>query len=406
MSEHLDLDRTYRLRFAGIEDAYHNIDAVSALPIVMDKLGYKRAFLVTSRTLNTTTDAIHRIETSLGERFAGVTDQVGSHAPLENVLTAARLARDVEADVIVAIGGGSVLDLSKVVQLCLTDETFEKEALLALQGKVLPDLSDYLYGSTKRPTVRQIAIPTTMSTAEWTAGSTPKDEATQLKARFLIKHGGPEVILYDPDIAALTPANLLFATAIRGLDHAINTRCALEPHPIAGHCAELAVKLFVENLPRLKQDQTDREAMVNCQFATSLCGLGQMTVLHGFSHWMVHIIGPYCDVRHSDAACVAMLAQAKWLQGHAEGPHNALLKILGREDQTFHGVLDELLLELGLPRHFEDLGVTPTQLDEMAPLALEHPLVTKANLRPIKTVDTVRAALELGRRTTEVPAGV
>ena len=321
---------------------------------------------------------------------------MGAHAPVNNVIAAARAAKDANADVIIGIGGGSVMDLCKVVQLCLTEDVYEKSALLDLQGTILPDLSDYLYGSTKRPTVRQVFIPTTMSTAEWTAGSTPVIEETGLKARFRIKLGGPEVIIYDPEIAAQTPRDLLLATAIRGLDHAINTRCALAPHPIAGHCAELAIQLFYDHLPAVADDPSNRDAMVQCQLATSLCGLGQMSVLHGFSHWMVHIIGPYAQVAHSDVACILMLAQAKWFEGWADEQHQSILRALGRQGETLHEVLFDLLNRLSLPVYFEDIGITQDQLDEMAPLALEHPLVTKANLRPIETIADVKKVLAYG----------
>ncbi len=67
-----------------------------------------RAYIVCSRTLNTRTDVIQRLATARGERCVGITDAVGEHSPLSNVLAGAREAHALDADVIVSVGGGLV----------------------------------------------------------------------------------------------------------------------------------------------------------------------------------------------------------------------------------------------------------------------------------------------------------
>lgn len=389
-------DREYRFRCPGWENVFHNVSAVETLPKVLELHDYRRVFIVSSRTLNTKTDVIRKLEACMGDKVVGLTDKVGEHAPLNNVIEAAKAARDANADVILGVGGGSVMDLCKVMQLCITEDIYEREALLKLQATILPDFSDILAGSIKLPTIRQIFIPTTMATAEWTYGSTPMNEETHLKANFLhIRLGAPQAIIYDPEITAHTPIHLLLSTAIRGLDHAINTRCSVRPHPIGNALTEQAIKLFIENLPLIKDNVHDRQAMSNCQFALACAGMAQMCATHGFSHWMVHIVGPYASVGHSEAACVLMLAQARWFEGYADEHFDVIKRILGRENEPFHQIIFDLLDRLDMPTSFKDLGVNDQQLDEMAPLAMEHPLVTSYNLRPIETVDEIRQVLAL-----------
>jgi len=383
-------------RSARQERTFHNANANKVLPKIFGIFDYKRCLIISSRTLNTKTDVIRKIETALGNKVVGITDDIGEHAPVQNVLKAARLARDLKIDSIVAIGGGSVMDLSKLVQMCLTHNTFDKEGLLALEFEMAPQILDVVPASHALPSVDQIFIPTTMATAEWTNASTPKDEDTQLKARFLVHDGGPRTIIYDPEIMAQSPVWLLMSTAIRGMDHAINNSCALEPHPISSLLGENSAKLFIENLPAIKSDPTNREAMHNCQLATAYSGMGVMSVVHSFSHWVVHVIGPYANVAHSDTACVAMLVQAKWLDGYADEQHGAILRLLGRENEKFHDVLKVLLKELELPTSWQDLGISRELLDEMAPHILAHPWMTRFNLRPIKTLQDVKDILELG----------
>lgn len=382
-----------RYRFTGHERVLHNVAASQALPELMEWFGYRRAFVVCSRTLNTRTDVIANLVAALGDRCVGLTDKVGEHSPLSNVLAAARRAAYLEADVIVSVGGGSVMDMCKAMQLCISEQVFERERLLQLQMHMSADGTEMLSGSTAAPRIRQIAIPTTIATSEWTPVSTPVDDQTHLKARFVVPDGAPRGIVYDPALLARTPLSLLLSTGVRGLDHAINTACSLHPHPFASLLAEKAIQLYVENLPRLR-DSSDTEAFTNCQLATWYTGMGQMSVPHGFSHWMVHIVGPLAGVAHSDAACVLMLAQARWLERHAKAQHARMLQLLNRTE-SFADVLEGLLVQLDMPRTLADLGLKDEQIESFIQPALDHPQVTHNNLRPIRTAADLRAVLAL-----------
>ncbi|MDQ0142051.1 iron-containing alcohol dehydrogenase [Cupriavidus necator] len=386
-----------RYRFTGHERVFHNVSAIEALPEVMALFGYQRAFVVCSRSIRRKTTWIDRLHARLGDLIVGITDEVGEHSPLSNVLIAAKQARDARADVIVSVGGGSVMDMCKAMQLCISENAYDRESLLKLQFVVSGDGTEMLTTSQAPAAIRQIAIPTTLATSEWTPVSTPIDDETRLKARFVVPDGSPEAILYDPALLQQTPVRLLWATGIRGLDHAINTACSSSPHPFASLLAEKAVALYIRHLPNLG-DTTATDSFTQCQLATWYTGMGQMSVPHGFSHWMVHIIGPYGDIAHSDAACVLMLAQAKWLEGWVTPQHDRLLAAIGQSDTPFHAILHDLLAGLGMPTTLDDLGLTRAQVEAMIKPALEHPLVTRNNVRPIKTAADLRAVLDLAWR--------
>lgn len=390
-----------RYRFTGHERILHQVRAQEALPELMDWFGYSRAYIVCSRSLNAHTGVIRELQAALGERCVGVTDEVGEHSPLSNVLKAARRVVELNSDVIVSVGGGSVMDMCKAMQLCISEQVFDRESLLRLQMHMSADGTEMLTGSQAAPRIRQIAIPTTIATSEWTPVSTPLDDATHLKARFLVPEGAPQGVIYDPALLARSPLPLLLSTGVRGLDHAINTACSLHPHPFASLLAEKAIQLYVENLPRLR-DSSDLEAFGNCQLATWYTGMGQMSVPHGFSHWMVHIVGPLAGVAHSDAACVLMLAQARWLERHAKAQHGNVLRLLGRGG-SFVDVLDDLLTQLDMPRTLGDLGLSLEETEAFIQPALDHPQVTHNNLRPITTADDLRAVLALAQTVAEKP---
>ena len=242
-------DHTQLLYRTGCQErVFHKADACATLSKLLDLYGYERAFIVSSRTLNTKTQTIRNLEKALGSKVVGLTDDIGAHAPVQNVLKAARAARDSKCDVIIGIGGGSVMDLCKLIQLCITENAYEKDELLALQFEMGRTILDIQPASMAPPAIRQIFIPTTMATAEWTSASTPKDEDTNLKARFLVHDGAPQAIIYDPKIMAETPVDLLLSTAIRGLDHAINSRCSTLPHPLVSLLAENGAKTIYRKL--------------------------------------------------------------------------------------------------------------------------------------------------------------
>ena len=384
-----------RFRMAGQEDIFHDIEANTILPAIVKERNYNRVFIASSRTLNQTTEVVRNLEKALGDKFIGITDKVGEHAPINNIVEAAKIIKAANADVILGIGGGSVIDFVRFVQLCLTEEAYTREELIALEAKFSPNF-DLKHSSTKVPAIRSIIIPTTLSTAEWTFGGTPVNEETKLKIFLTMKWGGPEVIIYDPGIMSYTPKTLLMVTGIRGLDHAINTRCGLLPNPMADPMTDRSIQLFIENLPKVYQNKQNKEAMHNLQVAAALSGISTMSVVHGFSHWMVHILGPYAGVGHSDAACICMVAQAKWLEGWVDERYSAIKKLLRREDEAFHEILADLIQQLNMPLRFSELGINSQQLDEMAKIAMEHPLLSNFNVRPIDTAEKVREVLALG----------
>lgn len=79
----------------------------------------QRVFIIASRTLNRTTDVVAAIDRALGDRLVGVFDDCREHSPRESVIAAAEAIRAAKPDLIVSVGGGTVIDTAKVVLLAL-----------------------------------------------------------------------------------------------------------------------------------------------------------------------------------------------------------------------------------------------------------------------------------------------
>jgi len=134
-----------------------------------ERLDKKRVFLVVSRTLNTKTDEIAKLRAALGERCAGVFDGIPQHTSREVVAEATRLALDAQADLLVAVGGGSVIDAAKIMSVCMEHRITDPglEALDAFETKPGPD-GRPIRAEFRGPSVRMIAVPSTCPIA-WLA---------------------------------------------------------------------------------------------------------------------------------------------------------------------------------------------------------------------------------------------
>lgn len=370
---------------AGASEVRSNADATRVVPRLLERYGYGRAFVFASRTLNQKTDVIDRLADSIGRRLVGRSDRIGEHAPIKNVLAAIEEVQAADADVLVCVGGGSVMDFGKFVQLGVTEGVRSHEDLRALRVDQEPRLNE-------RPTLRQITIPTTFALAEWTGAGTPVDDETGKKITLRIPDGVGRAVVQDPSIIEHTPRRLLLVTAVRGLDHAVNTVLSAMPNDLCTDLCLQAIRLFCRGIPMLARGEFDA-AIPLLQRASFLAGACQMSVPHGFSHFMVHVFAPWAHVGHSETACVMMLAQARWLRDHDDPRIAQVTEAMGRPGEPLDVIIEGLLTECELPVTVRDLGVGGDGLDEVVSLAMEHPYVTLHNARPIRTADDLSTIL-------------
>src|SRR5712692_9342324 len=190
----------------------------------------ERVFLMVSGTLNRTTDEIAKVRQALGNRFAGIFDRMPPHTPRRAVIEAATAAREADADLIATIGGGSVTDGAKAVQLCLANDIRTAAALDHYRPVKGPDGS---LGPPpcKPPSVRQITVPTTLSAGEFSAISGVTDERRRVKELFRHPQIIPRTVVLDPAVTVHTPEWLFLSTGVRAVDHCVEGICSAEANP-------------------------------------------------------------------------------------------------------------------------------------------------------------------------------
>lgn len=214
-----------RVIFGRMEEVSFGTAASDTIAEQVAQANATRVFLMVSGTLNRKTDEIEHVRSALGDRCAGIFDRMPAHTPRSAVVEASEEARTAQADLIVTIGGTSITDGAKAVQLCLANDIRTVGGMDALRSvKSL----DRLLGPPrcKPPSVRQISVPTTLSAGEFSATAAVTDERHRVKE--LIRHPDiiPRSVILDPAITIHTPEWLFLSTGIRAVDHCVEGICS------------------------------------------------------------------------------------------------------------------------------------------------------------------------------------
>ena len=157
-------------RFPAMESVVFGRPFAEAVAQEVDRVEARAVFILASGTLARETDTVERLRRMLGNRLAGIWAKIGAHTPRTDVVAAANAAREASADLIVTLGGGSVTDAAKMVGLCLGNGVTEPLQLDNYRARIAAD-GTARHPEVKAPSVRSIAIPTTLSAGEYTASA-------------------------------------------------------------------------------------------------------------------------------------------------------------------------------------------------------------------------------------------
>jgi maleylacetate reductase len=379
-------------RFALMDRVVHGQPAAAAVRAEADRLDRRRVFLITNRSL-AQTPLVAGIAAALDGRHAGSFAGVSAHGPRQCVIDGAAAARAADADLLVAIGGGSVVDAAKVMQLCLRHGITEAAALSRHTGGGRADPST-------RPSdadrwIRVIAVPTTLSAAEFTWFGGASDPARGVKESFSHPMMIPQAIVMDPQMTMATPTRLLLTTGMKAVDHAAERLASLKSNPYNDAVSSLALRLLSQGLRSAKRDPSDIDARAELQYGAfmSMCG-SAAGVAVGIGHAIGHALGAHCGVPHGETSCVMLPAVMRWNAGSNPGRQELIAGAMGRPGDGAAPALAELVAELGLPMRLRDVGVTRRDFRPVAGKALGDMLV-KNNPRPVRSAADIEEILEL-----------
>lgn len=387
--------------------------SLARLPVELDRYGCTRAVVVTGRSLAASALAA-RVRELLGSRCAGVFDGSRQHVPASTVEALAAFVREVRADSLVSLGGGSPIDTAK--------------AAVHSSGRALV----------------HVALPTTLSAGEFTDVAGVTDDATRVKRAIHGAHLAPRTVIADPDATCDTPDWLWAASGIRALDHAIETLYSSRLHPISEPLAVRAIEMLVEHLPlSIRSDRSDRSNAASnsndadvpnvngpndsndpngsndpndpshsrvpahrasCQLAAWLAVFGVTNAGFGLSHVLGHQIGPRWNVAHGVTSAIVLPHAMRFMAAHAPDRFRPIARGFGipfdgREPEhaacACAARTAEFIAPFNLPARLRDVGVPESGMGEIA----EHVCRVLRDARVIDrpmTVAEVNAVLAAG----------
>jgi len=359
----------------------------------MDRMGAGRALIVSSGTLARETDEIGKIQSALGAKAKGLFTNCRAHSPQDDALAVADAARVVDADIFITVGGGTIIDTTKVAQLCVTEDLHDLDALghYALGRAGIEELK------TCGPvSVRQIAVPTTLSAAEFTALGGATNIETRVKEAFVAPDFVARSIIYDPHLCTNTPMDLWLSTGIRSVDHAVEGYCAKSASPAIKGSFVQSLKMLAQSLRATVADPSNLTARLNSQEALWLGSMGRSHVTMGASHGIGYILGGAFGVPHGVTSCVMLPAVVEWnADVIGKDGRSELAQALGgtASNDPAH-LLRRLMQDLKQPHTLAAVGIKQSDWQTITDMAMQN-FVVLSNPRPITGPDDILEILKI-----------
>ncbi|WP_166424897.1 iron-containing alcohol dehydrogenase [Paraglaciecola sp. 20A4] len=352
-----------------------------------------RVLVVSSKTLHRKLNVTAPLKETLGDRLLEIFDDIEPHAPLEKVLELTSVLLRIKPDVIVSIGGGSVIDTVKVAALAYAQGAQTVQDIAALRVTI-NDAGQQVSPVNPDNIVRQIAVPTTLSGAEFGTIGGAVDTVRNVKDIYTHPQMCSQVIVYDAELCRLTPNDLWVATAMRAVDHAVETILSPLATPYTDGPALHALKLFGRSLQAGDQVKMSLGSIQECHFAVWAATIGLMRTPYGASHGIGHQVGAIAGVQHGLCSCVLLPSVLRYNATAAGERDTWIAEALGCKDLSASDAVRNLIRRLGLPDSLSKAGVKREQLPIIASAALGSFFV-RNNLQPITEASQIMEILDM-----------
>lgn len=262
--------------------------AMEQLASELASLGARRPLLLTDKGVNATGLAT-LLANVLAEGelpVAAIWDEIPADSSTAVVERIAKRYRELDCDSLVALGGGSVIDTAKAVNI-----------LTSMGGDHLLDYSGA--GCLTRPLKPLAVVPTTAGTgSEVTLVAVIKDEASGRKVPFTSPFLLPQLAVLDPRLTQGLPLNITAATAMDAMTHAIEAFIGTAKNPVSDALALMAVEKIASALPQIIHDPQNKQLRLQLAEGSTLAGMAFSNSMVGLVHALGHSLGARCHLPH------------------------------------------------------------------------------------------------------------
>jgi maleylacetate reductase len=331
-------------RFVHTSRPSRVVFGVGTLETVADevsRLGRSRVLVLASPELAEPGD---RVEKALGSLAVGRFDGAAMHTPVAVTETALGVLQQVDADCVVAVGGGSTTGLSKALAV--------------------------------RTGVDQVVLPTTYAGSEVTPvlGETADGVKTTRTAPDIL----PETVIYDVELSAGLPLPIAVTSAVNALAHAVEALYAPDAEPVVDALALDAIARLARGLRRLGACVDDLETRADLLRGAWLAGTCLGAVGMALHHKLCHTLGGSFDLPHAPTHTVVLPHAMAYNAAAAPDAMRRIAAALGAADAP--GAVFDLVRNAGGPTSLRELGLAETDLDRAAELAVAKPYPNPAHV--------------------------
>lgn len=357
-------------------------------------LGSTRVFIVASASLTYDTNEIQQCEEALGGSHAGTWFGMRAHCPREDVLSATLAARQAQADLLVSIGGGSVTDGTKAVNMCLDQNISEVEEFDAYIGKSFFGPPEWEHNKS----ISQIAIPTTLSAGEFTHIAGVTDKKVNHKQIFANPEMQPISVIFDPELSVHTPNWLWLSTGIRSVDHCTEAICSINGHAYSEAVASGALRLLCNALPKTKLNPEDVASRLECQIGCwQAIQTLMMGVHYGASHAIGHVLGGTANIPHGYTSCINLPYVLEYNEPVIPEKCKIVADCLGvKNGASASQAMDSFIRGCGMPRTLADVDFPIGRFTEVCEKSMLDPW-TATNPRPLKSPQDIAIIMGMAR---------
>jgi len=338
-------------------------DAIDHLPAELDRFKVDRVLLVTTPSILHQSHILDSLSIKLGSRYVGIFGDCCQYTPQHVVEELISLAVQLKPDLLIGVGGGSVMDTTKAVSIVWGDGVGEAN---------MATLEKYHYSkrrscsNRRRKQLSTFAFPTTLSGAEYTGMAGVTSSLTGLREPYYYEPAAPEVIFLDPSFAATAPDSLWGSTGIKCLLDAFEQYCTGTAGPMVGPLVLRAIYLLLSHMPASLEG--DLEARLQCQIASWLTfsGLFNTGTKLGIGAAIRHQLGMIHNIPHGIATCAIAAEVVRRSVPEQTDLASALSSaILSRDDGSGEDMaiaINRLLQTLDLPQSLRQLALSKSDI--------------------------------------------
>jgi len=375
-------------KFVLNETSIFGRGARAELPAEINARGYKKVLLVTDKGL-VECKLIEKVTSILEEAKIDYTlySEIKPNPTIKNVLDGYEICKNINADLIVVVGGGSAIDTAKGISILMTNP--DRADVVSLNG----------LSNTANKGLPIIALPTTHGTAaEVTINYVITDEDRKIKMVCVDPHDIPVLSIVDSELMESLPKMTAASTGLDALTHAVEGYITKAHNTMSDMFHMRAIELIFENLPKAVNEK-DPKAIENMALAQYIAGMGFSNVGLGIVHSMAHQLGAVYDTPHGIANAILLPTVMRFNGEVCADRFREILCHIGREDarhlndqdviNTFVWKIQELSKECGVTITVKDTGCKEEDLEMLADKAMEDPC-KPGNPREVTKEDFIR----------------